>query len=65
MSESFKEGDVVRLKSGGPKMTVVDVDAARGVCACAWFAGNDVHRDDFRATALKLDDGSSSMGFVG
>jgi uncharacterized protein YodC (DUF2158 family) len=35
---SFKAGDVVRLKSGGPGMTI---DAIEGdQCVCLWF-GND------------------------
>ncbi len=36
-------GDVVRLKSGGPAMTVVapGARAARGAVDCAWFGGGD------------------------
>lgn len=63
MSESFKEGDVVRLKSGGPKMTVTHVDASR-ICSCAWFSGAAVHRSEFFAGALKLDDGRSDTSFI-
>ncbi|MDR7032868.1 DUF2158 domain-containing protein [Mesorhizobium sp. BE184] len=36
MSETFKSGDVVRLKSGGPNMTVNDT-AASGMYLCNWF----------------------------
>jgi uncharacterized protein YodC (DUF2158 family) len=36
MSNSFKTGDVVRLKSGGPKMTISD-GAASGTYMCHWF----------------------------
>ena len=32
----FKPGDLVQLKSGGPKMTVHTED--RGVVKCQWFA---------------------------
>jgi uncharacterized protein YodC (DUF2158 family) len=31
----FKVGDVVRLKSGSPKITVVEVDGER--VTCVWF----------------------------
>ncbi len=36
-------GDVVRLKSGGPAMTVVAPGArvGSGVVDCAWFGGDD------------------------
>ncbi len=34
--EPIKDGDVVRLKSGGPKMTVVSV-SAKGEVECSWF----------------------------
>ncbi|RAZ84099.1 DUF2158 domain-containing protein [Mesorhizobium hawassense] len=36
MPNSFKTGDVVRLKSGGPQMTVSD-GAASGMYLCHWF----------------------------
>ncbi len=34
--EKFKVGDVVILKSGGPKMTVEDVEG-RDTIVCQWF----------------------------
>lgn len=36
MSE-LKPGDVVRLKSGGPKMTVEDVVGIPPSARCSWF----------------------------
>ncbi|PAQ05730.1 YodC family protein [Mesorhizobium temperatum] len=36
MADNFKTGDVVRLKSGGPNMTVSDA-AASGSVLCNWF----------------------------
>lgn len=45
MSE-FTKGDVVRLKSGGPKMTVLSVKTA--ALACQWFDRNGkMHKSDF------------------
>lgn len=35
MSE-FKEGDVVQLRSGGPKMTIVKTEGSDEAC-CVWF----------------------------
>ncbi|EID0030069.1 DUF2158 domain-containing protein [Vibrio alginolyticus] len=32
---SFNEGDVVKLKSGGPDMTIVEIDSEG--CFCQWF----------------------------
>lgn len=32
----FKKGDTVRLKSGGPTMTISN-PAASGGCMCYWF----------------------------
>jgi uncharacterized protein YodC (DUF2158 family) len=38
MSEKLKVGDVVQLKSGGPKMTVTNV--LEKVVHTSWFAGS-------------------------
>lgn len=39
MSHVFKVGDIVLLKSGGPKMTVIEVGDIAGEPAvwCSWF----------------------------
>ncbi|HUZ74556.1 MAG TPA: DUF2158 domain-containing protein [Stellaceae bacterium] len=43
MADTFKLGDVVRLKSGGPAMTVVGLVGGGGVCV-AWFDGTTLMR---------------------
>ena len=47
---TFKPGDVVKIKSIGPHMTIEEVD--RGRCWCVWFEGRDVKRDCFPAECL-------------
>jgi len=37
--DEFKNGDIVKLKSGGPKMTVYQV--LRGNVDCTWFDENN------------------------
>jgi uncharacterized protein YodC (DUF2158 family) len=37
--EEFNEGDIVQLKSGGPKMTVKNI-YSEGDLNCQWFAGS-------------------------
>lgn len=49
----FNGGDVVRLKSGGPKMTVEHVDEELDLVTCVWFENKDLKRDSFSATALQ------------
>lgn len=61
MSE-FNPGDIVRLKSGGPPMTVTNFDHD-AVCAnnavyavdCEWFAGDNLKRDSFLSICLIKD----------
>lgn len=49
----FKEGDVLRLKSGGPKMTVLKVDAD-GCVSCKWFDRNGkIHTDSFTSEMVE------------
>jgi uncharacterized protein YodC (DUF2158 family) len=57
---SFKVGDTVRLKSGSPLMTVVNVqpdDASELNVACAWFSGDeDPHKGEFPEAALEMEE---------
>jgi uncharacterized protein YodC (DUF2158 family) len=59
MSDTFKVGDRVRLKSGGPAMTVEDVGtdmANRPRVWCVWFDDKKVHKQqDFAPETLELD----------
>jgi uncharacterized protein YodC (DUF2158 family) len=58
MGEEFKAGDVVELKSGGPKMTVSQAGKAaisgRPMILCDWFDGQKKMRDSFPPESLKL-----------
>lgn len=48
--QAFAPGDLVRLKSGGPTMTVFEVAPARegrgNVVRCGWFEGSDAKWGD-------------------
>lgn len=52
---SFKEGDIVQLKSGGPKMTVVHVlpGSPSSYYDCKWFAGSKLSQGRFSADSLQ------------
>lgn len=54
----FKIGDVVRLKSGGPPMTVTYVSEEYGrKLSCRWFVqGHEVRQDQFPPEALTYAD---------
>lgn len=44
MAEELKEGDVVQLKSGGPRMTIAGIDvygmgSTKKKANCVWFEG--------------------------
>ena len=49
----WKLGDVVRLKSGGPKMTVEKKLSSTLEFTCTWFNEKDVQRDIFRPEVLE------------
>jgi len=44
-------GDKVRLKSGGPPMTVEKIVA--GEVHCCWFEGNELKRANFSYSAIE------------
>jgi uncharacterized protein YodC (DUF2158 family) len=47
----WKSGQMVRLKSGGPAMTVIDV--VDGVVVCQWFERNKSHTGRFTPETLE------------
>jgi uncharacterized protein YodC (DUF2158 family) len=53
---SFTEGDVVRLKSGGPKMTVtvIGANAYKDAVWCQWFDGMNSKTERFKIKALEM-----------
>jgi uncharacterized protein YodC (DUF2158 family) len=57
MANTFKIGDVVRLKSGGPHMTVAGVGSdhlGNPLVICQWFRDDaDVKEATFHADALE------------
>lgn len=50
---AYKVGDIVQLKSGGPKMTVVQ-EITVSTVACSWFAGAKHERANFNVNALQV-----------
>jgi uncharacterized protein YodC (DUF2158 family) len=53
MPNTFTAGNLVSLKSGGPKMTVYSVDG--DTVNCVWFNGTTYTRFDFPWEALVLE----------
>lgn len=54
---AFNIGDIVKLKSGGPDMTVRDINDVgnSGVYfQCQWFAGKKLESGSFRGESLVL-----------
>lgn len=55
----FKVGDIVRLKSGGPKMVVVQLPemwVGERYLTCSWFVESKNERAEFPAKALERPD---------
>lgn len=57
-----KKGDTVRLKSGGPLMTVVVVDGE--FVTCQWFKGDRAQEGAFEAAALEASDDKPRVSYV-
>ena len=58
-SEKFQTGDIVQLKSGGPKMTVVGYADIFGTSdkktvRCQWFAGSKLESGSFPEDSLEV-----------
>lgn len=52
---TFAVGNIVKLKSGGPEMTVQVVPKPPGVYFdCQWFAGKKLESGRFPADSLEL-----------
>lgn len=50
---SFKAGDVVQYASGGPEMTVSEVDVMGSWVSCAWFLRDgELRREQFNPVSL-------------
>jgi uncharacterized protein YodC (DUF2158 family) len=59
---SFKPGDVVQLKSGGPEMTVKEVSGEPEHVWCVWFLKGEERKGSYPAATLISSDGSSGIG---
>jgi len=64
MADSFKPGDVVRLKSGGPAMTITGKAPRTGGWVVVWFSGDKTQTDAFPNDLLEPASGSGASGFV-
>jgi uncharacterized protein YodC (DUF2158 family) len=49
----FNEGDIVQLKSGGPKMTCSGEHNPHAGYLCKWFAGSKLEQGYFQSGMLK------------
>lgn len=53
MAAPFKIGDIVQLKSGGPKMTVTHIPTGdKDIVHTSWFAGSKKESGAFPVQAL-------------
>jgi uncharacterized protein YodC (DUF2158 family) len=57
----WKVGDVVRLKSGGPMMTVNIADADGQSCHCEWFVNGEAQRGYYNMESLEKATPPSSI----
>ena len=57
--EKFEVGDVVQLKSGGPKMTVYNI--VKDAVWCRWFEGKKKRSGVFVAAELQKSDHGAAI----
>ncbi len=50
----FKKGDVVQLRSSGPRMTVTNILKDGAVIECIWFEKEKKFEDTFPAVSLEF-----------
>lgn len=60
MPENFKAGDIVTLKSGGPKMTL-RYEGVTGEWVVQWFVGTDLKQGTFAPDSLIIADGKPAL----
>jgi uncharacterized protein YodC (DUF2158 family) len=63
MAGEIQTGKVVRLRSGGPQMTVEKVEPFDSVmsASCDWFEGSEPKHGVFPVTSLKVVEEESSV----
>lgn len=60
----LKKGDTVRLKSGGPLMTVQNVGEyppTQDGVLCVWFEGDQRHEEVFDSAVLEISDNKARV----
>ena len=50
----IQPGDVVRLRSGGPRMTVEKMDVAAGAVICCFFVKKQLLRETFHPAVIEI-----------
>ena len=56
--ETFSQGDVVQLKSGGPKMTIAKL--SENQAECVWFVSDEQRSSWFDLVLLKSGERSTA-----
>jgi uncharacterized protein YodC (DUF2158 family) len=60
MATTFKVGDLVQLKSGGPVMTAGQPAPGREV-TCYWFVGDEARKKRFAEACLQAVEADGSL----
>ena len=57
----IKTGTIVKLKSGGPEMTVKTWSSSQEVYVCQWFAGKKLEQGFFEPESLNIVDSTGNV----